>query len=588
MKIDPKVKNLLIFVAKWLGGISFVLTAYVKITGESNPLVIVGHFTSLILVWRILLFLTRRYLLQTPPISSRGKWCIVVDNGSSVGAQFVNYLVARKMPIYIVSTESTTHEGSTSTSKYSKLVERLSTEFHTNVEIKQHVFGQGNDTNFYETFTKRCQQLDNDGGIGLLVCNFDVDRMHSTPVLHEDLPIDELDSILARTVYPFAHVVSTVHGFMVKRRSGAVITMSSALGNHSSPYMSLYSATKSFMTQLTRSLHIESWGTGVAFLAVTPFDNFGPLTATNEETLVHTVITQVGKQYFWQICGTYASIALDWAVGYNPFAFNLVRRYMYMLKKKSSGSGAGHQSSPLITHASLVATCLIAPVSSFSLALVLSNSLFRIVYSTTILKKIFLVIGLTAFLLAFWRVSLSLYRRLLTRPRSPASCGKWAIVTGSTSGIGKDYAAYLAKSGVSVLIISRSESKLIEQKNELLSSNPGKISVEYIAFDFNQVGSVRDTFYEQLNSTCARLNLDGGIGLLVNNVGVANEYPMKLEEFSFAEIDDMLTCNISSIVLMSRSIIKLMKVRGKGSVLNVSSGSGNHCGPLLALYSSTK
>lgn len=53
--------------------------------------------------------------------------------------------------------------------------------------------------------------------------------------------------------------------------------------------------------QLTRSLHIESWGTGVAFLAVTPFDVFHKVTESAAATLVHTAVRQVGKQYAWQV-----------------------------------------------------------------------------------------------------------------------------------------------------------------------------------------------------------------------------------------------------------------------------------------------
>lgn len=572
MKLDPKVKNLIVFVFKWLGGLSCVLTAYIKITGEKDPLVIIGHFTTFILIWRISLFLTRRYLYQNPSITSRGKWCILIDYGSTICAKFLHSIVARKMSIYIVSTAESTNTV--------ELIDRLRTQFNVKIEIKHQKFGQGNDNDviFYENFTKICQQLDGDGGIGLLVCNFDVDPR--TPIIHEDIPPIEIDSILAKTVYPFAHVVSIVHGFMVKRRKGAIITMSSALGNHSAPYLSLYSATKSFMTQLTRSLHIESWGTGVAFLAVTPFDNFEMLTVQDVEVVVETSLTQIGKQYFWQICGTYASIALDWAMSYNPFAFNIMRRHM---KSKMQG---GDRSSFIQAH--LYVTYLIAPVTSFSLALlIIKGNIGFSSFESMNYQKVFFVVGFVTFLLALWRILLSMYRRLCTRPQSLASYGKWAIVTGSTSGIGKDYAAHLARCGSSVLIISRSETKLIEQKNELLSLSPG-ISVEYLAFDFTQSGAIRDKFYDQLEISCKRLNADGGIGLLVNNVGMANEYPKKLEEFSFAEIDEMLTCNISSIVLMSRSIIKLMKERNKGAVLNISSGSGNHCGPLLALYSSTK
>lgn len=81
---------------------------------------------------------------------------------------------------------------------------------------------------------------------------------------------------------------------------------------------------------------------------------------------------------------------------------------------------------------------------------------------------------------------------------------------------------------------------------------------------------------------------DGGIGLLVNNVGMANETPRYLEELSSQEIDNMLYCNIFSTMDMTRTVLGFMKKRANGAILNISSGSGNHPGPLLAVYSSTK
>lgn len=234
MKLDPKVRNLILFIIRWLGGLTIFLTVYTRVTGEYNPLVLVGHFVSLILTWRILLFITRRYLLKNRSIKDEGKWCIIVDDGSFLGSEFANYLAARKMSTYIISTAGE--------SKTKELVDRVWSKFNFKVEAVSHQFGEGKDASFYENLSKSCEKFDKDGGIALLVCNFGIASV--SPVLHDDLSVKDVDSILARTVYPFAHIVSTVHAFMVKRRRGSVITFSSALGNHSAPYLSLYSATR--------------------------------------------------------------------------------------------------------------------------------------------------------------------------------------------------------------------------------------------------------------------------------------------------------------------------------------------------------
>eukprot|EP01032_Pedospumella_encystans_P027934 gene27934-31555_t len=71
------------------------------------------------------------------------------------------------------------------------------------------------------------------------------------------------------------------------------------------------------------------------------------------------------------------------------------------------------------------------------------------------------VVGALTLFLIVYRVGLSVYRRLIRSPKKPTSYGKWAIVTGSTSGIGKEYADYLAKLGMNLLVISRTKDKLV-------------------------------------------------------------------------------------------------------------------------------
>jgi len=63
-----------------------------------------------------------------------------------------------------------------------------------------------------------------------------------------------------------------------------------------------------------------------------------------------------------------------------------------------------------------------------------------------------------------WRVGLAIVRRLLVPPKRPLQYGKWAIVTGSTSGIGEEFTRHLhAQEGMSILLVSRSKEKLEAQ-----------------------------------------------------------------------------------------------------------------------------
>jgi NAD(P)-dependent dehydrogenase (short-subunit alcohol dehydrogenase family) len=95
---------------------------------------------------------------------------------------------------------------------------------------------------------------------------------------------------------------------MKTRANGAVITVSSGSANHPGPFNSLYSATKAFGIQFSRSMHIENWGTGVDFYVCTPFyivSNLfkrkeGTILAPMPDALVKGTLAQLGKKYVYE------------------------------------------------------------------------------------------------------------------------------------------------------------------------------------------------------------------------------------------------------------------------------------------------
>lgn len=116
---------------------------------------------------------------------------------------------------------------------------------------------------------------------------------------------------------------------------------------------------------------------------------------------------------------------------------------------------------------------------------------------------------ITAFIITC-KILSSVYYRLIMKPKHPLSYGKWVIVTGSTAGIGKEYADYCAKLGMSVFLISRSETKLKEQQKELLCDHKEKsIEIKYLAYDFTDMGPAREKFYQDLDEACVKMDKDG-------------------------------------------------------------------------------
>lgn len=93
------------------------------------------------------------------------------------------------------------------------------------------------------------------------------------------------------------------------------------------------------------------------------------------------------------------------------------------------------------------------------------------------------LLGQAVLAFCFFMVGLKVYRRMILAPKDPKAMGKWAVITGkapnppaaavlthsagTTSGIGRAFADHLAKKGMNLLIISRSEDKLKEQVKEL-------------------------------------------------------------------------------------------------------------------------
>lgn len=205
----------------------------------------------------------------------------------------------------------------------------------------------------------------------------------------------------------------------------------------------------------------------------------------------------------------------------------------------------------------------------------------------------FQALGQLVVLIAIWRSLLTFYRRCIIPPKHPRQYGKWAVVTGCTDGIGKAYVDYLAEEGMNILLISRSEDKLKDQMKALQELHgekdaDGVARFKYMAYDFTTTGSDCDAFFAKIEAVFEDFGKIGSLGVLINNVGITNAHPMKLEEFDDGFVQDILTVNVLSTIRMSRLAHRVMLAKGNGAVISVSSGSGNHPTPQLAVYSSTK
>ncbi|XP_051852814.1 17-beta-hydroxysteroid dehydrogenase type 3 [Antechinus flavipes] len=157
------------------------------------------------------------------------------------------------------------------------------------------------------------------------------------------------------------------------------------------------------------------------------------------------------------------------------------------------------------------------------------------------------------------------------------SMGKWAVITGAGDGIGKAYSYELAKHGLNIVMISRTLEKLQAVAKGIEQTTGSHVKI--IQADFT-----KDDIYENIKESLQGLE----IGILVNNVGMVHNYLPSHFLSGPDKIQNLIHCNISSVVKMTRLILKDMEIRRKGLILNISSGAGRFPCPLYSLYSSTK
>merc|ERR1711970_1522859 len=157
--------------------------------------------------------------------------------------------------------------------------------------------------------------------------------------------------------------------------------------------------------------------------------------------------------------------------------------------------------------------------------------------------------------------------------------GEWAVVTGCTGGIGKQYALGLAKKGMNLVLVSRSRQKLEDLEKEIVKTY--KVKTMVIVADFTQI-KVLDHIVAKLRES----KVD--IGVLVNNVGILGPHFQPFLELDRKTVKDMITVNISAATVLCHELLPGMVKKGKGAIINISSTASFLSGPYLAEYFATK
>lgn len=144
-----------------------------------------------------------------------------------------------------------------------------------------------------------------------------------------------------------------------------------------------------------------------------------------------------------------------------------------------------------------------------------------------------------------------------------------ALITGASSGIGRDIAKELSKRGYDVILVARNEEKLNEIKQEL------KTNTQIISMDIS------------IKENCIKLHeMVGYVDVLVNNAGFG-----VFGKFSDSDLDkeiQLINTNITAVHILTKLFLKDMIDKNSGYILNVASIAGHLPGPLMAAYYASK
>jgi uncharacterized protein len=145
-----------------------------------------------------------------------------------------------------------------------------------------------------------------------------------------------------------------------------------------------------------------------------------------------------------------------------------------------------------------------------------------------------------------------------------------ALITGASSGLGRDFAYKLANEGYDLVLVARSKDKLDDMKKNL------KTNVEIEVLDLSVKSNVLKLYNKYSNK----------IDLLINNAGFGD-----CGFFTDSDLDNelnMIDLNVVTYHILTKLFLKEFVKKDCGQILNVASSAAFEPGPLMATYYATK
>jgi NADP-dependent 3-hydroxy acid dehydrogenase YdfG len=156
--------------------------------------------------------------------------------------------------------------------------------------------------------------------------------------------------------------------------------------------------------------------------------------------------------------------------------------------------------------------------------------------------------------------------------------GKWVLITGATSGIGRACAEIFAKNGANLILTGRRSERLESAQNILIE----KYNVKVKTYPFD----IRD-FNEAVKMANDLQSAEIVPDILINNAGLASGKD-KIYEGLISDWEKMIDTNIKGLLYVTRAILPMMVERSEGHVINIGSTAGHLVYPEGNVYNASK
>ena len=153
----------------------------------------------------------------------------------------------------------------------------------------------------------------------------------------------------------------------------------------------------------------------------------------------------------------------------------------------------------------------------------------------------------------------------------------YVLITGTTSGLGREFARIFAQNGYNIVAVARNEVLLQQQKQEL--ERQFGVEMVYIVKDLSAENSVQEV-YDEIKYK--GINID----ILINNAGFGSFG--RYVDVDWQRQKDLASVNMLAMMQLSYLFGKDMDRRGKGKIVNIASIASFQAGPYMAMYYASK